>query len=86
MRVRNNYGLVPKGENGYHLTKWWTVEEEPGIAVSGDDYEFNFESEAEAEQAAENLAALTDAKLTVVENNRIERSSFRRKTIVEREG
>lgn len=79
MQIRNDYTSVPQG-----LSQWYTVESEPGIAVAGDDYRFNVETEAEAEQVAESLAAHTDEKLTVVFHHRVEKASFQRVTKVER--
>lgn len=87
MKVRNCYGNIPKEKSsGLPLMTWYCVEEEPGIAVGGDDYVFDFEDKETAERVAEALAAQTDSRLTVVRYTRFEEHSYRRKTTVEREG
>lgn len=84
MKIRNTYGIVPKDKLGRPRLTWWVVEEEPGIAVTGDDHVYHFESQAEAEQVAETLAAQTDSQLTVVRYSRHGYASFQRRSTVER--
>lgn len=84
MQTKNNYDFIPKDGDGKPKNVWYRVEEEPGIAVAGEDFQFDVPTAAEGEEKAERLAALTDSKVTVVRYTRQEGASFQRKTTVER--
>lgn len=82
MRIRNRWEEIPRDSNGSPVDRWWVVEEEPGIAVAGEDGVYEYDDEADAERMAENLALQTSEILTVVEYFRAERSSYQRRTQV----